>query len=310
MSETELIDWLRSRLAKDLPPGTIGVGPDDCAHVPVANFERLAITTDTIHEGTHFTADTPAFDIGWKAAAVNISDLAASGCRPCWATVAACIRKGAGDPFARQLAEGLVQCAEAYDMRIIGGDTTSGDCCTTITVTAIGAPIANQPLLRSTAKAGDILVVTGALGGSSLGRHLHPTPRLHEVTKILKLAAPHAALDISDGLALDLHRLARESKVGARLDAAAIPVSPDAATLAKSSGRTPLSHALRDGEDFELLFTLSPDDWPRLSDTWTDNTDLAPLTAIGTITSGPEIVIVSPDGVVSPLPAEGYSHAF
>jgi len=193
--------------------------------------------------------------------------------------------------------------AAEYDVTIAGGDTNSWRGPFVINVTLIGEPLASAPLLRSGAKPGDVLMVTGACGGSIRGRHLHFTPRLDEVRHLLEIITPHAMIDISDGLAADLHHLLDESHVGAIVDAAAIPIHPD--TGAMTDNVPPLRHALSDGEDFELLFTVGPDDVARLSAAWKHAT---PLTAIGEITAE-KSVLLREGGTITSLPPWGWTHA-
>jgi thiamine-monophosphate kinase len=159
---------------------------------------------------------------------------------------------------------GMLDLASQFDIPIVGGDTNLADGPLTICVTAIGLPRDKPCWLRSNAKIGDQIVVTGELGGSIVGHHLSFTPRVSESEYLQKNFSIHSAMDISDGLLLDLDRMCNASRVGAALDLAAIPVSANARQLALTTGKSPLQHALQDGEDFELLLTVSAHEWSRL----------------------------------------------
>lgn len=311
MGEESFLFWLRKRLACKDPSVLVGAGDDDCAHLRADASGRLAVTTDTLLEGTHFTPEDDPLAIGWKTVAVNISDLAASGCAPRWATVNLGLRRGVGERWAKMLVEGMIGCARTYGMRLVGGDTTSGEGSGSVSLTAIGVPIGSRPLLRGDAKPGDAILLTGALGGSLVaGRHLKPTPRLAEIHAILERVGVHACIDISDGLVLDTHRLCTASGCGCELVRRAIPLHPDAHTAAAQSGQTAHDHALADGEDFELLLTLPEDACNALLATYPTTGTLAPLTRIGTIEEEPGVRLLYEDGHVAPLQTKGYEHAW
>jgi thiamine-monophosphate kinase len=305
MSEDTFLAWLRQRLPSSGADVLVGSGPDDCAVIDFAQPTQLAISTDTIVEGTHFSGGDEPRLIGWKAMAAALSDLAASGCTPGWGLISAAVGRGRGEEWLKSLAEGMIACAEKYGLAIVGGDTVSAGL-TCLTVTVMGKPFGASAILRSGAQVGDVVAVTGTLGGSISGRHLRVEPRFAEIEKIIALASPHACMDISDGLSLDLSRLTRESGCGARIFVDRIPVSDAARDLSAQTGRTPLSHALEDGEDFELLFTLPPDRWEFLNDKWNLET---PLTEIGEIVSS-GLTLVAADGAEKILVPGGYTHEF
>lgn len=339
--ENAFVDWLRGAAARDDASVVQGGGPDDCAHLRACG-RRLAATTDTLLEGVHFAFDAPPRAVGYKAVAVNLSDLAASGCRPRWLLAAVGLRRrGDGGRWARELAKGMLACADRHGVFLVGGDTTGGDGPASVAVTALGEPMPGGPVLRSGARPGDVLAVTGSLGGSLAGRHLRPVPRLAEMEALLRIAGRglRAAMDISDGLAMDLPRLAKESGVGAELDAGAIPISSAARRLARADLVAPdgpdgidgidgpdgkksgpvavasraLERALRDGEDFELLLAFSPRAWKRTQSAWEalrreGGNRLAPLTAIGRATAHPgECFFKNARGEPLPL-SGGYEH--
>lgn len=316
--ENSFLRDIRSLFASDDASVITGSGPDDCAHLALG-AERLAVSVDAFAEGSHFLASDPAELVGGKAMAASLSDLAASGCRPRWALVSACFRKGLGGEWALRFAEGLAETAKRYGVTVVGGDTVSTPGGTSVSVTVVGTPFPGGPVLRSTARAGDVVVVTGALGGSGLGRHLRPEPRLAEMRELLAFfagrpdgnAAVGAAMDISDGLALDLSRLCAESGVGAAIEADSLPLSPDALRMSERSGKSALDHALSDGEDFELLLTLAPAAWNEFRlhlDTADVAKQLAPFSRIGVVTDDRRLSLIDSDGRAGPLAAKGYEH--
>uniref|UniRef100_A0A7C2K096 Thiamine-monophosphate kinase n=1 Tax=Schlesneria paludicola TaxID=360056 RepID=A0A7C2K096_9PLAN len=301
--EFEFIHHIRRRAAVR-PPVRVGIG-DDAAVLdhPAGTVE--VVTTDLLMEGIDFLwPETSAALIGRKSLAVNLSDLAAMAGRPTAAFVSLALPKARGRSFADEVMDGLLALADAYEVTIAGGDTNSWDGPLVVSVTVLGTPFANQPVLRSGAQPGDWVFVTGACGGSILGRHLTFTPRLAEAERLTQLVKLHAMIDISDGLAADLHHLLDESHVGARVEAAAIPIHADAARLCDP--RTPLDHALSDGEDFELLFTVPANDGPRLLAAWDQPTQ---ITKIGEITAESGCRLHRADGTSIELPPLGWLHA-
>jgi thiamine-monophosphate kinase len=207
--------------------------------------------------------------VGRKALAVNLSDIAAMAGRPTAAVVGVVLsRDGSAGRSARQIAEeiqhGLEELAAEHDIALVGGDTNSWTGKLVISVTVLGEATHRGPVRRSGAAAGDWVFVTGPCGGSLLGRHLDPNPRVREALALHEAVGLHALIDVSDGLAADLGHICVVSRCGAVLEAGAIPVSPDAVRLAERTGKRPLDHALGDGEDFELIFTVSPADGARL----------------------------------------------
>ncbi|MBE3069157.1 MAG: thiamine-monophosphate kinase, partial [Planctomycetes bacterium] len=176
----------------------------------------------------------------------------------------------------------------------------------TIGTAVVARPAGIRPIRRSGARPGDVLLVTGQLGGSSLGRHLTFTPRIAEARRLAATVAVHAMIDLSDGLSTDLGHMARESGVAAEVMAEAVPVSPAAARLAKTTGRTPLDHALNDGEDFELLLAVGPEDGESL--VRANPLGDVHLTCIGRVSEGRGVTIVAEGGERRPLPPGGFEH--
>jgi thiamine-monophosphate kinase len=261
MSELAFIDWLRGRTPPD-PRVILGPG-DDTAGLRITPGSTCLVTTDMLLEGSCFIlGEAGARRVGRKAMAVNLSDMAAMAGKPVAAVVSVGLPREGGQAMAQELYLGLREMADAFDTPIVGGDTNSWDGPLTISVTLIGEATAKGPVCRFGAKPGDSLLVTGPLGGSILGKHLDFTPRVREALVLHELADLHAMIDISDGLAIDLNRLCKESNCGAVLRAEAIPISAEAGKI--GDNRSPLENAVADGEDFELLFAVSPQDGERL----------------------------------------------
>lgn len=301
-TEFEFIEQLRRRCVVR-PPVTVGIG-DDAAVLEYPSAVTQVITTDLLMEGVDFVCESATPELmGRKSLAVNLSDLAAMGAWPTAVFVSVCLPRQYGRAFAARFQSGLQQLADEYEVTIAGGDTNSWDGPLVCSITAVGKPLGAKPVLRSGAQPGDRLLVTGACGGSLAGRHLFFTPRLKEVARLLELVPVRALIDISDGLSADLHHLLKSSGVGAIVDAAAIPIHPDVEAL--PAEKTPLQRALSDGEDFELLLTVSPTDAERLARDWDLST---PLTPIGTITGEPGCWLRGDDGRCQPLPPQGWSH--
>jgi thiamine-monophosphate kinase len=259
--EFAYIDWLRRRTPAD---ARVLIGPgDDCAALRFKADAPVLVTTDMLMDGTCFRlAEVGPRPVGRKAMAVNLSDIAAMAGRPVAAFVSVALPRTNGRALAEELYLGLRDVADTFDTVIAGGDTNSWDGPLVISVTVLGEATSRGPVRRSGAKPGDWLVVTGPLGGSILGKHLTFTPRVREALELHALADLHAMIDISDGLAADVHHLCTESGCGVVLYAEAIPISEASRTM--QDGRSPLDHALSDGEDFELVFALPAAEAQRL----------------------------------------------
>jgi thiamine-monophosphate kinase len=196
--------------------------------------------------------------------------------------------------------------AESFGVTLAGGDTNAWDGPLVVTVTLLGETTPRGAVRRSGARPGDTVLVTGPLGGSLLGRHLHPRPRVAEALAMAEAASIHALIDISDGLASDLSHILEESgHLGATLDAASIPVHDDARESGRLDGRAALVHALVDGEDFELCLALSPDEANRLL---ADPPGGMALFRVGTIDAEPGLRLRQADGSIVALRAKGFDH--
>ena len=239
--------------------------------------------------------------VGRKALAVNLSDIAAMAGRPVAAFVSVGLPRSGGRALAEELYLGMREVADAFDTAIAGGDTNSWTGSLVISVTLVGEAIGLGPVTRSGARPGDWLLVTGALGGSILGKHLEFIPRIREAQQLHAAVGLHALIDISDGLAADVHHICAES-AAARHPPEAIPIAPAAAQV--GDGRSPLEHALADGEDFELVLAVSPEDGRRLLDQ--QPIDGIKLTCIGECVE--QGVWLEENGRRRVLAAQGYVH--
>ena len=253
--EFAFIDWLRRQTPAD-PRLLIGPG-DDCAALSLDPAAPTLVTTDMLMDGTCFRlAEAGPRQVGRKAMAVNLSDIAAMAGLPVAAFVSVALPRQNGRAVAEDLYRGLRDMADGFNTVIAGGDTNSWDGPLVICVTLLGQATERGPVRRSGAKPGDWLLVTGPLGGSIAGKHLTFTPRVREALQLHQFADLHAMIDISDGLAADVNHICLESRCGAVLRAEAIPISEAAWSM--NDGRSPLDHALSDGEDFELAFAMPP----------------------------------------------------
>ena len=300
LSEFSYINWLRKRIPSQ---ASVLIGPgDDTAAMRVDGSRPLLITTDMLMEGSCFLLrDAGAHAVGRKALAVNLSDIAAMAGRPTAAVVSLGLPREGGQAIAEGLFEGMREIAEQFDVPIVGGDTNSWSGELVVSVTVLGEATGSGPVRRNGARPGDAIFVTGALGGSIRGKHLDFVPRVRESQLLHAMVGLSAMIDISDGLSRDLHHLCEESGCGALLDSAAVPISDAAIELAATSGKSPLEHALGDGEDFELLFCVGAEDGERLR-----QHSPVPVWQIGVMTEqGVELLR---DGTRHVLPIMGYEH--
>jgi len=307
--ETDFVDWLLRRIPADprldVPPG------DDAAVLRPPAGRRTVVTTDMLMEGTDFVLgpDCPPRAVGHKALAVNLSDLAAMASRPEAVVVAVALPRRGGDEVARALHEGIAALAAVHDVVLAGGDTNAWDGPLVVSITAIGSVLPGRAWRRDGARQGDLLVVTGPCGGSLLGRHLAVTPRCREALAIAERHAVHAAIDVSDGLSLDLARMMTASGTAAVIDLAAVPIHPDAVRMAArpGDGRSPLDHALGDGEDFELVLAMPEADARAL--VADPPAGLAPA-IIGAVEAGSGLAARDASGGRRPLEPRGFLHDF
>lgn len=289
MNELQLIQWIQRRAGR-APRGLTGIG-DDCAILQTKPGEDLLFTTDLFIEDVHFrmSTQTPE-DCGHAALARGLSDIAAMGGEPRFCLLSLAAGPGVADQWLQRFFGGLLKSARRVKCHLAGGDL--GHAAKTMAdIIVIGAAPSGTALRRDTARPGDQICVTGALGGAAAsleeGHPLAPDPRLKQGVALRKLGAT-AAMDLSDGLSIDLHRLTKASGVAAMLDGQ-LPVCEGAT----------LEQALHGGEDYELLFTMPPQ--ARIPRSIAG----IPVTRIGSIVKGKPGQVRVPGGVLQPL---GYDH--
>jgi thiamine-monophosphate kinase len=269
-------DRLVSELTRALPLGAdvrVGAG-DDCAVIGKPRDKRWQLLkADAVVEDVHFLASDEPRRVGGKALCRALSDIAAMGGIPQHALVTVAVSPDVEVATLRALYAGLRDAARRFGVSIVGGETSRSPGPLFINITLTGWVERKHCALRSGGKAGDAIYVTGRLGGSRAGKHLDFTPRLAEARWLVSHAPIHAMMDLSDGLAADLPRLAAASRCGFRLEESAIPRSPSAT----------IEQALIDGEDFELLFTLSARAAKKLDRGWRRKFPQLELTRIGTL---------------------------
>ncbi|MFK7955811.1 MAG: thiamine-phosphate kinase [Lysobacterales bacterium] len=309
--EFQIVEHLRALSGTD--PGVItGIG-DDAAVLAPTEGNHLVTCVDTLIEGVHFPKDTAAQAIGHKCLAVNLSDLAAMGARPRWATLALSLTTS-DEHWVDGFAAGWRTLAERHQVSLVGGDTTRTPGPITATVQLIGELPPGQALTRNGAKPGDKLAVTGHLGGAALALQLlknnedpspmlrncldRPQPRVAAGAALLPLAS--ACIDLSDGLAADLPHILSDSGVGAEVDLAALPYHPSLEALPAQDS---LNLVLAGGDDYELCFTYRPKCHDMIAELMQQARQ--PFSVIGTIESEP-VLKWKGQGALSI--AQGYGH--
>jgi len=292
------------RITRSLPGRhdvTAGAG-DDCAIVR-AGGEELVMTSDPVISGVHFLPDAAPEAIGRKAIGRVLSDIAAMGAEPRWVLVDIVAPGNTPIDTIDGIYRGMSKLASEFSTAIVGGDMAEGPCLE-LHIFGVGAAPKGRSILRSTAAVGDILFVTGNLGGSRLGRHLQVEPRINEGIFLRKWAS--AMIDVSDGIASDLRHLIDAAEIGCNLNLDLIPLSDAAKNMQDEI--PPIEHALYDGEDFELLFTIPPDIKDTFMSAWKKSFNLK-CTEIGMITSEKGLIKCRKDNAEPAiLQQSGYSH--
>jgi thiamine-monophosphate kinase len=313
--ETGLIAALAEGFGPSPPEVILGIG-DDCAALDLGGRDYFLWTVDTLVEGVHFD---PAYislrQLGRRSLAVNLSDIAAMGGAPAYALLSL------GWPPARQLSQalelgqGLAELAAECGVAVIGGDTVASPHGIMVTVSVLGRVAKDEMFTRSGAKMGDQIFVTGALGEAAAGleilrrqlrmapelaepllkAHLEPAPQLAAGRLLARERLASAAIDLSDGPATDLFHICRASGVGAKLEAATIPISAGVAAVARELKLDPLELALKGGEDYQLLFTAHPGQEERLARLFRQ-AGLTPPVRLGAIVAGGEVTLARPAG--------------
>lgn len=315
LSEFDLIKQFFTASTPSRDDVVLGIG-DDCAILSCLPDKEMVVSIDTLVEGVHFFADVDPKKLGHKALAVSLSDLAAMGAEPAWFTLALTLPE-ADSVWLEAFSQGMAELASKHQVELIGGDTTRGPL--TISIQVHGFVDKGKALRRDGAQVGDVIAVTGTIGDAGAGLALYqsqsltlsdvdqdylkqrlecPTPRL-EVGRAIHDVA-HSAIDISDGLLADLGHILKHSGVGAEVNIAALPLSSALCVIAHEQAVT---YALTAGDDYELCFTVSEQDWQRLSERG------LPLTKIGRIVEQPSLRLVDGNGEAVNLPnINGYQH--
>jgi len=290
-----------ANLRRRQPPQDVLLGIGDDTAVLSPSDTPILWTTDLLTEGVDFLlAETDPRRIGRKALAANLSDIAAMGGTPTAYLVALALPRTEALELAEFLYEGMTPLEEKYNVALVGGDTNCWDGGLVISITVLGRVGSGGVWKRSGGKPGDVILVTGSFGGSIVERQFSFEPRVFEAIYLNENHDIHAAIDVSDGLSLDVFRMATESGLGATLFPDEIPIAEDARRLAKQTGRPPLEHALSDGEDFELILAVDPNEAKMLlKNQPLENKFGTKLHRIGELTKEPGL---------RPFPPKGFEH--
>lgn len=319
LGEFGLISRFQTRLKYRSPQVIKGIG-DDCAVLSLDNGNYQVLTTDALVETVHFNLKTHSPEqLGWKTMAVNISDIAAMGAQPRFAVLSVAIPKSVPVDFLDRFYKGINQASMKYKVTLVGGDTVASPKHLFINLALLGETRKKKVFTRSGARPGDGIFVTGTLGDSALGlkilesprkkwkgseahkrkciqRHLKPEPRVEMADWLAKSKFKVTSMiDISDGLAQDLGHILKASGVGADLLEEQVPISKPLAKYSVINGLSALQLALEGGEDYELLFTLAPEDVNNLSMQFITKAD-HPVTQIGVITTRKGTRLISKTG--------------
>jgi thiamine-monophosphate kinase len=271
-------DSLLEQIALDLPrvdTRKIFAGlADDCAIIQMADVQNsLVLKTDCVVERVHFVRKTKGSQVGWKAMMRPVSDFAAASAVPRFALITLIAPPETEVAWVKDLYRGLRKAAKHFDVGIVGGETSSTPGSIAVSVSVIGFVERNRAVSRRGGKPGDDLFVTGRLGGGMKQKHLEFVPRIVESRWLTQHFHIHAMMDLSDGLGADLPRLARASNVSFNIDLEKLPLDRGATVNA----------AIADGEDYELLFAISPGDGIRLAQAWRRKFPKLSLTQIGSL---------------------------
>jgi thiamine-monophosphate kinase len=335
LGEFGLIDHIARLTADTKPLATagrvrLGIG-DDAALLEIPPGRQVVATIDTLMEEVHFRREwTGAEDLGWKSLAVNVSDVAAMGSEPLAAFLSLALPGDTSVEWVEDFTRGLEACAREYGSCLAGGDTVRSLRHLAITVALLGTVERDRALLRSGARVGDAICVTGTLGDSAAGlallmakergvdldlarsefgplleAHHRPRPRLAAARALAASGCVTAMLDLSDGLASDLRHLAARSGVGALIRSDALPVSESARAAGAALGIDPVDWALHGGEDYELLFTVAADDVGRVREML--GGEGVSIAMLGEI-AGSGLHVSGTDATVQPLVPKGFAH--
>lgn len=328
IGEFGLIERIKSIVGQ--PPSEVAVGIDDDAAAFRSSPDRLVlVTTDILIENIHFKMEYFTFyQLGWRSMAANLSDIAAMAGEPEYAFVSMALSESTALESVEELYGGMRDLAAQYNVVVIGGDTTRSNSDIFLNLTIVGSVEPNLIVTRSGACVGDAIYVTGHLGGSLAGvkvlnsaelagrykyssiadRHRMPNPRIQESRFLRANMALHAMIDVSDGLASEVHHICRSSGVGAEVEEAAIPLAAEAREVAAKLGDEATIYALAGGEDFEIVFTALEIEVERIKSKFESKFGI-PLTKVGRIVKAKEGVhLITTSGRRIPLHSEGWDH--
>ncbi len=329
MSEFAYIRNLIKRLPRTGQDVIAGAG-DDAGVIKLSEDQYLLATTDALVDGVHFksTLFSPE-DVGRKAVAVNVSDIAAMGGKPAYCLVSLVLPKALEEDYRDRLYAGIVEECKRYDVQIIGGNVSGGKELV-VDIFLLGKTTPDQMVLRSGAKVGDKVLVTGSLGEAAAGlqlllnpnvgtdsgqarnslisRQLNPTPRLNEALMIAESGFATSMIDISDGLGQDIGHICDSSGVGVKIYEERLPISSGVEEVGELIGKKPLELALLGGEDYELCFTVSPEFVEKVIFTIESKAKIR-VSIVGEILPKKEgQVLVLKNGEIIPLPSSGWDH--
>jgi thiamine-monophosphate kinase len=274
LGEDRLLDQIFLHLPRGRTRKVFAGAGNDCAIVEIPGSKKyLVLKTDCVVEGVHFVHGTNASDVGWKAMMRPLSDFAAASAVPQFALITLIVPQQTKVAWVRGLYRGLRRAAKRFEVNIVGGETSNTPGPIAISVTVIGFVEKPRATSRRGGRSGDDLFVTGRLGGALKKKHLKFVARIRESRWLTKNFSIHAMMDLSDGLGADLPRLARESKVGFDIELENLPFA---------TGAT-IDNAISEGEDYELLFAISPRDRNSLQRQWRQKFPRLPLTRIGSL---------------------------
>ncbi|MFB3894120.1 MAG: thiamine-phosphate kinase [Phycisphaerae bacterium] len=303
MREFEFIEWIRTQTKLD--PAVVPVGPGDDTAVVMCGNEKLMVTIDQLLDGVHFKlTECGPRAAGNKAMARSLSDVAAMAALPLGGVVSVALPKGTQRDQAEDVYSGLRKVGEKFRCPIVGGDVGVWPGPLAISVTIFARPAGIKPVLRSGAKVGDAICVTGTFGGAwKSQRHLKFIPRIHEARILASRHELHGMIDVSDGLAADLAHVCQMSGVGAEIMAGSIPIHPEA--KGGEGDPTGLMAALSDGEDYELLFTLPA---AQADELLRDQPLTVRVSKIGMIVQDKTMTLIRADGQREALTPMGWEH--
>ncbi|NLP36587.1 MAG: thiamine-phosphate kinase [Firmicutes bacterium] len=327
IGERALINEIAALVAKTADKQSLGIG-DDAALTKVSTDCWLVTSKDMLVQGVHFLLpEITAQDLGYKALAVNLSDLAAMGAKPRHAYVALALPPETETEFVLSFYQGMLELAEPFSVSISGGDLVASPGPVIVSITVQGEVPSKQALLRSGASAGDIICTTGPLGASAAGllllthkidcppavraaalqAHHRPEPRIKEAIWLAESGVVTSAIDLSDGLLKDIREILEHSRCGALLEAEKIPLHPAAAEVGAAMGKPALELALNGGEDYELLCTVRAADFLELAKAYEARFS-QPLYALGRISAESELKMITKEGKGEKIEFTGFQH--